>query len=191
MPYETLITALLEEGDAKQQAVLRKAQAQADRLIEEANAAAKALEREADLQTSQEVARQRRSILGRAALSEREILSQAKHEVLKAVWQRATEKALALTGAARAKVLRALLDELLTAAPPEPFKVVIDSRERVHLENLLKEKGILFDEQHRDDLLLGLELETGGERLTNSLTTRLAKAKPALVLELNRMLFTP
>lgn len=191
MPYETLITALLEEGDAKQQAVLRKAQAQADRLIEEANAAAKALEREADLQTRQEVARQRRSILGRAALSEREILSQAKHEVLKAVWQRATEKALALTGAARAKVLRALLDELLAAAAPEPFKVVIDSRERVHLEDLLKEKGILFDEQHRDDLLLGLELETSGERLTNSLTARLAKAKPALVLELNRMLFTP
>ena len=33
MPYETLIDALLEEGRAKSEAILRKAQAEAERLL--------------------------------------------------------------------------------------------------------------------------------------------------------------
>lgn len=190
MPYETLIAALLEEGEAKCKAVLRKARADADRLIGEASTAAEALAREADLHVQQEGARQRVEILSRATLSERQILLQAKREAVEAVWWRGTEMALALTGAARTRVLRALLDELLQLAPPGPLKVVIDSRERAHLGPYLKERGLPFEEQHRDDLLLGVELEGGGELLRSSFATRLTKAKPGLIIELNRLLFT-
>ncbi len=189
MPYETLIAALLEEGAGRSKAILRKAQAEADRLIDDAKAAADALDREADSQVRQEVARRRTVALSQAALSARRLLLEAKHEVLNAIWQRATEKALALTGVARAEVLRAIMDELLAVAPPGPLKAVMDEREHVHLGRPLKAKRIPFEQQRREDLLLGLELEAGGERLKSSLAIRLANAKPALVVEVNQLLF--
>jgi len=187
--YETLITALLQEGETKCKAILRKAQDEADQLIASANVAAAALDREADAQVQQEIAKQRTVILARAMLSGRQILLQAKHEVLEAVWRQVTEKALALTGAERAVVLQGILKELLTEAPPKTLKAVIDSRERAHLEGLLDKRRIPFEQQHRDDLLLGLELESNGEVLRSSLATRMAKAKPELVIQLNRLLF--
>ncbi|MBI4401770.1 MAG: hypothetical protein HY581_09075 [Nitrospirae bacterium] len=190
MPYETLIAALLEEGDAKCKAIVRKARAEADRLINEAAAAAETLAREADLHVQQQGARQRVEILSRATLSERQILLQAKQEVVEAVWRRGTERALALIGPARARVLRALLDDLLTSAPPGSLKVVIDGGERASLVPYLQARGLPFEEQHRDDLLLGVELDCGGERLRSSFATRLAKAKPELTIELNRLLFS-
>ena len=188
MPYETLIAALLEEGDAKSKAIVRRARAEADRLIGEA-AAAETLEREADLHVQQQGARRRVEILNRAALSERQILLQAKQEVLEAVWRRGTEMALALTGTARARVLRALLDDLLKWVPPGPLKVVIDGRDRASLAPYLEERGLPFEEQHRDDLLLGMEVYCGGEVLRSSFATRLSKVKPELTIELNRFLF--
>lgn len=189
MAYETLIAALLQEGDAKCKAILRKAQAEADRLIAEANATATALDHEADAQVRHEVARQRIAIVGRATLGGRRILLEAKHEILEAVWRQVTEKALALTGTERAGILRSLLEELLAIVPPGPLKAVIASRERAYLEGLLEARRIPFEQQHRDDLLLGVELEAGGELLRSSLATRLAKAKPELVVEMNRLLF--
>lgn len=189
MPYETLIAALLEEGDAKHKAIVRKARAEADRLIGEAASAAETMEREADFHVQQQEARRRVEILNRAALSERQILLQAKQEVLEAVWRRGTEMALALTGTARARVLRALLDDLLKSVPPGPLKVVIDGRDRASLAPYLEERGFPFEEQHRDDLLLGVELEGSGEFLRSSFASRLAKVKPELTIELNRILF--
>lgn len=189
MPYETLIAALLEEGDAKRKAIVRKARAEADRLIGEAASAAETLEREADFHVQQQEARRRVEILNRAALSQRQILLQAKQEVLEAVWRRGTEMALALTGTARARVLRALLDDLLKSVPPGPLKVVIDGRDRASLAPYLEERGFPFEEQHRDDLLLGVELEGSGEFLRSSFASRLAKVKPELTIELNRILF--
>ena len=190
MPYEALIAALLEEGAGKSKAILRKAQAEADHLIDDAKAAAEASDREADIQVRQEVVRHRIIVLSRANLSARQVLLQAKHEVLNAVWQRATEKALAFTGAARAEVLGAIMDELLAGAPPGPLRAVIDEREHVHLGRILKAKQIPFEQQRREDLLLGMELVAGGESLKSSLATRLAKAQPALVVELNQLLFS-
>ena len=189
MAYETLIAALLQEGDAKCKAVLGNAQSEADRLIAEAEATAAALDRDADLEARQEVAIQRTAILGRAALETRRVITAAKQEVLETAWRRATEKALALTGTERAGILQALLEELLAASPSGPLKAVIDERERVHLEPNLKERGISIEPQRRDNLLLGLELEAEGEVLRSSLDTRLAKAKPELAIALNRLLF--
>ncbi len=189
MAYESLIAALLEEGEAKCKAVLQKAQTEAARLIAEAHAAAEGLGREADIRLRDKVVRQRTEILGRAALQARQLQSQTKHEVLDAVWRRVTEKALALRGSVRTTVLRALLDELLAAAPPGPYQVVIESRERGHVEEDLKKQGVPFVQQRRDDLVLGMELQAAGERLQSSFASRLAKAKPELTIELNRLLF--
>ena len=190
MPYEALIAALLEEGAGKSKAILREAQAEADRLIDDAKVAAEASDGEADVQVRQEVVRHRIIVLSRAALFARQLLLEAKHDVLNAVWQRATEKALAFTGAARAEVLGAIMDELLDVAPAGPLRAVIDEREHVHLGRLLKVKQIPFEQQRREDLLLGMELVAGGESLKSSLATRLAKAQPALVVELNQLLFS-
>lgn len=189
MPYETLIGALLEEGEAKCKAVLRKAQAEADRVIDEASNAALALGRETDAQVQGEVARRRTEILGRAAISARQILLEAKHEVLEAVWRQVTEKAVALPGDIRRRIMTALLDELLAAASSGSCRAVVDSRERAHLESQLDKRGIPLEAQRRDDLLLGVELKSAGEVLRSSLATRIAKAKPELVMELNRLLF--
>ncbi|OGR88800.1 MAG: hypothetical protein A3A86_02215 [Elusimicrobia bacterium RIFCSPLOWO2_01_FULL_60_11] len=67
--------------------------------------------------------------------------------------------------------------------------MIIDRRERVRLAPYLKEKNLAFEEQRRDDLLLGAEVAGSSEILRTSLATRLTKAKPELLIELNRLLF--
>lgn len=190
MPYETLIDALLEEGRAKSEAILRKAQAEAERLLNEAKQKSEALDHEVDSLTHRDLAAQRAAILSRAALSGRRVLQQAKQEVLDVVWRHASQKALTLTGNARTKVLTALLDEVLPAASSPGPCVLIDGRDRPYVEDILKERGVHFKEQYQDDLLLGIKLEADSEVLTNSFAARLAKAKPELTIELNRLLFT-
>jgi vacuolar-type H+-ATPase subunit E/Vma4 len=189
MPYQALITALLEEGEAKATALITKARMEADRLIVNAKSSMATLDHETRLQVQNEVARQRTLIVCRASLTSRHILLQAKHEVLDAVWEQATKHALSLTGKTREQVLHMLLDELLASASPGSLTVRIDSREELYLKNLLSEKGISYETQHRDDLLLGMELEEPGVCLTNSFATRLNKTKPELTMELNRVLF--
>jgi vacuolar-type H+-ATPase subunit E/Vma4 len=189
MPYQALITALLEEGEAKATALITKARMEADRLIVNTKSSMANLDHETRLQVQNEVARQRTLIVCRASLTSRHILLQAKHEVLDAVWEQATKHALSLTGKTREQVLHMLLDELLASASPGSLTVRIDSREELYLKNLLSEKGISYETQHRDDLLLGMELAEPGVCLTNSFATRLNKTKPELTMELNRVLF--
>lgn len=189
MPYETLIDALLEEGRAKSEAILRKAQAEAQRLLNEVKQKSEALDHEVDSLIHRDLAAQRTAILSRAALSGRHVLQQAKQEVLDTVWSQVITKAMSLTGQARTKVLSALLNEVLAAFPSQSPRAVIERRERPYLEKLLNQRHIPFEEQHQDDLLLGVRLEVNGEVLTNSVATRLAKAKPELMIELNRLLF--
>jgi vacuolar-type H+-ATPase subunit E/Vma4 len=190
MPYDTLIDALLEEGRTKSEAILRNARAEAARLLEEVEQESDNVGRRTDTQISHDITARRTAILSRAALSGRHILLQAKQEVLDAVWRHAGRKAMTLTGQARRKVLGALLDEVLAASSPQSPRVLIDGRERPYLEEALKERGIPFEEQHQDDLLLGMKLEANGEVITNSFAARLVKAKPELMIELNRLLFT-
>ncbi|GMV50811.1 MAG: hypothetical protein AMXMBFR67_23540 [Nitrospira sp.] len=189
MPYETLIDALLEEGRAKSEAILRKAQAEAERLLNDVKRKSEALDHEVDSLLHRDLSAQRTAILSRAALSGRHVLQQVKQEVLDEVWRHASQKAMTLTGNVRTNVLTALLDEVLFAfSSPTPC-VLIESRERPYVEDILKERRIHFKEQHQDDLLLGIKLEADGQVLTNSFATRLVKAKPELMIELNRLLF--
>ncbi len=189
MPYESLIAALLEEGETKCEAILRKAQAEADGLRAEAKRALRTLDCEMEEQIQRDLAAQRTAILSRAVLAARQVLLQARHEVLDAVMSDAGKRALALAGDARIKVLRGLLNELLAMVPAPPVRAFIDDRECSVLASLLSQKEIPFKEQRRDDLLLGISLEVDGQVLTNSFATRLAKVKPELILELNRLLF--
>lgn len=189
MAYETLIAALLEEGEEKCRTVLRQAQAEANRLLDEARQAAAALGLETESRLLREAARRRAEVLGRATLAARQLVLQAKQEALEAAWKRATEHAAALPDPARAQVLRALLDELLAVAPPGPLRAIIHPVDQRTLAPMLTEKNIPFEAQDRDDLALGIELHADGAILRSSVATRLAKAKPALLMELNRLLF--
>ncbi len=189
MAYDTLIAALLAEGEAKRKEILSKARAEADRLMAQAAADAAALEREADRRVREELAAQCAEALSRASIDRRRLLLQAKHEVLEAIWKRTTEMAMALTGHERARVLRGLLDELLDVAPPGPLTVIIDPRERPHLVPYLKSRSLAVEERSDDELLLGAEVVADGIMLRTSLATRLAKARPQLLIELNRLLF--
>jgi vacuolar-type H+-ATPase subunit E/Vma4 len=158
-------------------------------MLDSAETSAAMMDREADAQVQQDIARQRLVILSRAALSARQVLMQAKHEVLDAVWRRARERALVLDGPERVAVLRGLLMELLAVAPPGPLKAVLEEREQSLFGPSLQERGIPYEVRYDDDLLLGVEVETDGAVLRNSLAGRMRKAKPELYAELNRLLF--
>lgn len=189
MPYETLIDALLEEGRTKSEAIVRQAEAEAERLVHHAQQQCETLHREADVAVRRQLSSQRTAVLSRARLSSRHVLLQAKREILDAVWRHAGQEAMALTGQARTRVLTALLDELLSATSSQSPRLLIDGRERPYLEDILKERKISFEESREDDLRLGMRLEANGEVLTNCFAARLAKAKPELTIELNRLLF--
>lgn len=189
MPYETLIDALLEEGRTKSEAIVRQAEAEAERLVHHAQQQCETLHREADVAVRRQLSSLRTAVLSRARLSSRHVLLQAKREILDAVWRHAGQEAMALTGQARTRVLTALLDELLSATSSQSPRLLIDGRERPYLEDILKERKISFEESREDDLRLGMRLEANGEVLTNCFAARLAKAKPELTIELNRLLF--
>lgn len=189
MPYETLIDALLEEGRTKSEAIVRQAEAEAERLVHDAQQQCETLHREADVAVRRQLSSLRTAVLSRARLSSRHVLLQAKREILDAVWRHAGQEAMALTGQARTRVLTALLDELLSATSSQSPRLLIDGRERPYLEDILKERKISFEESREDDLRLGMRLEANGEVLTNCFAARLAKAKPELTIELNRLLF--
>lgn len=189
MPYETLIDALLEEGRTKSEAIVRQAEAEAERLVHHAQQQCETLHREADVAVRRQLSNLRTAVLSRARLSSRHVLLQAKREILDAVWRHAGREAMALTGQARTRVLTALLDELLSATSSQSPRLLIDGRERPYLEDILKERKISFEESREDDLRLGMRLEANGEVLTNCFAARLAKAKPELTIELNRLLF--
>lgn len=189
MSYESLINALLEEGEVKRKTVLRRAEAEAKQYVDEAKRVAEDLDRQADAWLEQEIARQRTTILGRAALEARHILMQAKHDVLDRVFRRAEEKAMALNREARTTVLRALVEELLAAAPSGSCNVRVDTSEQEAIGPYLRDRRIPFEACDRRDLILGAELETDGAILRTSFASRMAKAKPDLLMELNRQLF--
>lgn len=189
MPYETLIDALLEEGRTKSEAIVRQAEAEAERLVHHAQQQCETLHREADVAVRRQLSSLRTAVLSRARLSSRHVLLQAKREILDAVWRHAGREAMALTGHPRTRVLTALLDELLSATSSQSPRLLIDGRERPYLEDILKERKISFEESREDDLRLGMRLEANGEVLTNCFAARLAKAKPELTIELNRLLF--
>lgn len=189
MSYNALIEALREEGRTKSETILRNARGEAARLIEEVERESDSLSRRTDAQIHDDITARRTAILSRAALSGRHILLRAKQEILDAVWRHAGRKAMTLAGDARRKVLGALLDEALAASPSPSPCVLIDGRERPYLEEVLIARGISFEEHHQDDLLLGIQCEANGEVITNSFTARLVKAKPELMIELNRLLF--
>ncbi len=189
MSYDALIAALLEEGTTNRAALLAQAEAEAQRLLAEARATVTDLEERAERQVRVEQVRRRAEILGRATLAARLTRLQAQHEALASVWRRATEKAMALAGNARAERLRGLVDELLAQAPPGPLLAVIDERDHEVLAPLLQARGLAFEVQRRDDLVLGLELRGPGMRLRSSLASRLAKARPSLTVALRARLF--
>lgn len=190
MPYDRLIEALLEEGRIKCNAILHQAQAEAERLLSDAKRDSEALAHEVELAIRRDLSARRTARLARAALTGRQIVLQAKQEILDAVWQRAAQKALSLAGNARTHVLRALLAEALAASPSPSPRVLIDSRERPFLEESLKQRGLAAEEWRQDALRLGIKIEANGELLTNSFATRLAKVQPTLTIALNRLLFT-
>lgn len=189
MPYDTLINALLDEGRAKCEGIIRKAQGEAEQFLDDVKQTSEALEQETDFQIKRALASQCASILSRATLAARHLLLHAKQEVLASVWKEVSDQATSLSGQSRMKVLSELLDETLAALPGQQSHAVIECRERPYFEDILKKRGIPFEEWHQDDLLLGIKLESDGEVLTNSVATRLAKAKPELTIELNRLLF--
>lgn len=190
MSYDRLIAALIEEGEAKRQEVLRRAQAEQERLLAEARARAETQAREAEANVRQEIERYRTDRLSQARLTARLLLLQAKQEVIAAVWERASEIAARLDGAARTAVLKSLLDELIALAPPGSKQAVIDNRERLFLAPLLEAVSISYVCEIRDDLRLGLELHGQGWCLRNSWRSRLDKARPVLLVELARLLFS-
>ncbi len=187
MPYEGLIKALREEGHAKAEAILAKAKTEADQIITEARAAVEVMERELEIEVTKQGEYQKITMRNEARLKSRQIGLQAKHQILDRILEEARRKALQLDGNVRAQILASLLEEVMAAAPQGTPKAVIDTRERSYLEPLLRERGLEFALEQRDDLVLGVELEVNGEWVRNSLDTRLQKAKPELLVELNRL----
>lgn len=187
MPYEGLIKALREEGRAKAEAILAKAKTEADQIITEAQTAVEVMERELDTEVTKQGEHQKITMRNEARLKSRQIALQAKHQILDRILEEARRKALQLDGNVREQILTSLLEEVIAAAPQGIPKAVIDTRERSYLEPLLRKHGLEFSVERREDLLLGIELEVNGEWVRSSLDTRLQKAKPELLVELNRL----
>ncbi len=92
MAYKELIDTLLKDGERQRRELIRKAQAEADRILFEAKDEAARLDQSTREKVRRRSENDRARILGRARLQARGLRLKAKHELIDQVLGRARER---------------------------------------------------------------------------------------------------
>lgn len=196
MGYDTLIQALLAEGDAKVREIDARAEAEAREVIDRAvNEAEEDAERRARL-AAKDRARDREAILVRAGMDARRIALSARWAALHEAFAAAERRLFAAAGTpAYAAVLNALADEALPpiesgGQPPGEVSVVVDGRDAADWKPILDARRVPWAaEQGRDELRCGLEVvaEGGRVRIRNSFRSRLDRIMTEVAAEIEAL----
>lgn len=190
MGYDELIRVLAEEAAREAREIRRRAAEERDRILAEARSASTGAREALLARERQEAEARRRTALARVALERERTLLGERRRLLEALRAEAGD---ALPEALDEAALARLVDEVVSAAPPGPFTLVVDPghRERVlallsssHPE-ALERAGWAEAPARRG----GVELRTGRLVLDDTLPSRLARAWPRLEPALGRLLF--
>ena len=202
MGYDTLIQALLAEGDAKVREIDARAEAEAREVIDRAvNEAGEDAERRARL-AAEDRARDREAVLVRAGLRARRMDLSARWAAIREAFAAAERRLFAAEGTpGYAAILRALADDALPpiesgGQPLHPIyalgevSVVVDGRDAADWKPILDARRVPWAaEQGRDDVRCGLEVmaEGGRVRIRNSFRSRLDRIMTEVAAEIDAL----
>jgi len=194
--YDTLIQALLAEGDARVREIDARAEAEAREVIDRAvNEAEQDAERRARL-AAEDRARDREAALMRAGLHARRMDLSARWAAIREAFAAAERRLFTAAGTpGYAAVLHALADDALPpiesgGQPSGEVSVLIDGRDAADWKPILDAHRVPWAaEPGRDDLRCGLEVmaEGGRVRIRNSFRSRLDRIMTEVAAEIDAL----
>ncbi len=194
--YQVLIETLLKEGKRKSEEIVEKGRLESEALFLKAKEKAAHFEQEKQREVQKEILLTRAKILNEAHLESRRIILEAKHEILKRVFERAEECLQTwlneTAGEERLRIFwKKRVEEALQDTRSASLKAFLPEDGSKGLEPVFKEKGIPYEKVKDPDLRYGfkLVLEEGKVTVVNSYPSRVEKIRTELIIDLQSLLF--
>jgi vacuolar-type H+-ATPase subunit E/Vma4 len=196
MGYEELIRDLQRETDLKREAVLSTAREEARQIIADAMQQCDRMEQGVQESITRDLEQARTRVLNLARGEARKRLTRVKSELIQEVFRglEARLKTVASEERYRA-VLERLLDETRPEWPAGEIVIRADAGTRTLIQPLMAGRTVRFEPFENtalgEDPLGGFELADRENTIAilNTFRSRLSKARPELLVEMNRFLF--
>jgi vacuolar-type H+-ATPase subunit E/Vma4 len=196
MGYEELIRDLQREAARKQEAVLAAAREEARQIMADAMQQCDRLEQEFQNAMSRDLERERTRLLNLARREARTLPAQVKADLVRLVFTRLEERLKAVASEKRyPAVLGRLLNETKPEWPEGEIVIRADAGTRTLVGPLMGGRAARFEPIENTaaglDPYGGFELANRDETVVirNTFRSRLEKARPDLLVEMNRLLF--
>lgn len=196
MGYQILIETLLKEGKRKSEEMVEKGRLESEAIFQEAKENVDQFENEKRREFQKKILFTRTRILNEAHLEGRRIILEAKHEILKRVFERAEERLQAwlneTAGEERLRIFwKKRVEEVLQNTRSASFKAFLPEDGLKGLEPVLTEKGIFYEKVKDPDLRYGFKLVLEEEKVmvVNSYPSRIEKIRTELIIDLQSLLF--
>ena len=193
MGYEELVRHLIRTAETRRDGILARAREEAAKITEDARRKSETVERDVRDTTGREAERARRLRMNRVRQEANEVRLRARAAVADAVLARVEERLPLLLGEARyPAVAERLYREILPELPAGNVILRADGVTRAALERSASDARIRFGPLPETEIG-GVEAsdEDGTFLVRNTLRSRFAKARPALMVELWRRLPGP
>ncbi len=193
MGYEELVRHLIRTAEGKRDAILDRAREEAGAIRRLARERAADLERGSRDAVEREAARIRRDRMDRAAAEARAQGVRARAALAEAILSRLEARLARLPGEPRhAAAAKSLYREILPEIPAGNVVLRADDRTLAVLSPLAADPRIRFAPLPAEEIW-GVEVsdEAGALRIRNTLASRLARARPALLAKIGERLSRP
>jgi len=188
MTQEALIKALEDEARAQAERIVAEAGEEARRVLGEAEREIEAEKAERLAALERDVAGRRTSLLNEARVRMAALKLRAKLGVIEEVMDRALKEIEGLPADRQAAVTRRLYREVRERWPTEKTEGAV-VRVRPAYKDIVEEAGLRVEAV--ESMPLGVVMESADGRITfeNTVTSRMEKARPVILVELNRLIF--
>lgn len=193
MGYEELIRDLIREAEAKKEEIAGRGREEARNILAEAMEQVGRMERQFQDTLDREVNRERLIRMNRIQMEARAILLQARVSFVEEVLARLEDRLRRLPQEKDyPQHVRQLYREALLELPEGDVIVRADAKTLTVLQSLVKDRPVRF-EPLPEEAIGGVEVsdEAGSFRVQNTWRARLSKARPQLMVEINRWLSSP
>jgi len=193
MGYEELIRDLIREAEAKKEEIAHRGREEARRLIAEAMEQSERMERQFEDTLAREVNRERLTRMNRIQMEGRAVLFQARVSLMEEIFTRLEDRLRRLPQEKHyPRLVEQLYQEILPELPEGNVTIRADAKAMTVLKSLVRGRQAKFEPLPEEEIG-GVEISDGAEtlRVQNTLKARLLKARPQVMVEINRWLSNP
>jgi vacuolar-type H+-ATPase subunit E/Vma4 len=190
-----LLEVLTEEAEVQREKILADAKAKSRKILTDAEAMVADLKKKSFQDCDEKLRLERERLLGNAHLQSRNLVIQAKHDVLEEAFRRALATLVELRNQPEyAEIFHCLANETLgefEGAGNNKVFVFVDARDLRLCRDFFDNKGIPYEIDTSKTFIGGLEIASSDTRfkVSNTLEGRLAKKKNGLLGRLAKILF--